>query len=251
MNLQRQKSFFDIYPHEYDMLTDAASRRKNHKKEIQAIIKLTNPSSVLDAGCATGLTTSLFGEFGLKTVGIDRSRGMISQAKENYGDIEKIRFQSSSFEKLPVNMHNKYDLIVCLANSISGVGSLSNLYRSLNNFNKVLKDDGVLVLQLLNYISIVDGEFLPIKVTRHDNLIYQRFSERRGKLLYIYVNRLDLNSNPPNYEMFRHEFENFTPKEVTDSLKRARFRKIKRFSNLFFDKDFTKSSRDLVVVAHK
>ena len=251
MNLKRQKSFFDIYPHEYDLLTDAASRRKNHLIEVQSIINYTNPSSVLDAGCASGLTTALFGELGLQAVGIDRSRGMITQAKENYGQLKNIRFQSSNFEKLPQNLYNKFDLIVCLANSISGVGSLNNLYKSLSNFYKVLKDEGVLVLQLLNYISIVDGEFLPIKITRHDNLVYQRFSERRGKLLYIYVNRLDLSSNPPGYEMFRHEFENFTPKEVTDSLKRARFKRIKRFSNLLFDKKFTKSSRDLVVVAHK
>ena len=251
MSLKKQKSFFEIYAHEYDILTNAKQRMIPHRKEIDAMIAKFQPTSVLDAGCATGLTAMLFADSGISTVGIDRSRSMIQVAKSNYGNLENLKFQSSNFEKLPQTMYQQYDLIVCLANSISGVGSLNNLYKSLQNFYNVLIPGGTLVLQMLNYISINDGEFLPIKATRNGDIVYQRFSERKGKRLYIYVNRLDLDSDLLKYEMFRHEFENFTPKEVSDTLRKTKFKKIRRYSDLFFKMPFGKTSRDLVLTALK
>lgn len=128
---------------------------------------------------------------------------------------------------------------------------MNNLIKSLSNFNKVLKPEGTLVIQMLNYISINDGEFLPIKASRNNDIVYQRFSERRGKRLYIYVNRLDLSTNPLKYEMFRHEFENFNPKEIVTALKRAKFSGLKKYSDLYLKKKFRTKSRDLVITAHK
>ena len=247
MSLKKQRSFFDIYAHEYDLMTDAQARVNHHSKEVKALADRFKPEMVLDAGCATGLTTRLFAESGIRTIGIDRSRTMIKTAKQNYGHIPMANFQGSSFEKLPQNFNNKFDLIVCLANSISGVGSLHNLYLSFKNFHKALKPGGTLILQLLNYISIVDGELLPIKATRSGDIYYQRFSERKGKRLYIYVNRLQTDTSPLSSEMFRHEFENFTPVEVVNTLKKAHFKKISRYNDLFLEKPFGKSSRDLVI----
>ena len=251
MTLKKEKSFFEIYAHEYDFLTNAHQRRASHKKEIEALINAYQPESVLDAGCATGLTSSIFSEAGVKVKGIDRSFPMIKLAKQNYGSQKHISFQSASFEKLPKAFHQKFDMIVCLANSISGVGSLHNLTKSFKGFYNSLQPNGTLVLQLLNYVSIVDGELLPIRATRNNNIIYQRFSERRGKRLYIYVNRLDTASDPIQYEMFKHEFENFTPSEVVETLKNCKFKKIKKFSDLFLSKPFGKTSRDLVLTATK
>ena len=73
----------------------------------------------------------------------------------------------------------------------------------------------------------------------------------RSKRLYIYINRLDLGVEPLQFEMFRHEFENFTPSEVVATLKKSNFKKIKKFSDLFFQKKFGKTSRDLVLTATK
>ena len=157
MNLKKQRSVFDVYAHEYDLMTDAQARVNHHSKEVKALSDIFKPEIVLDAGCATGLTTRLFAEGSVKTIGIDRSRAMIKTAKQNYGHIPMANFQSSSFEKLPQNFNDKFDLIVCLANSISGVGSLHNLLVSFKTFDKALKPGGTFGLQLLNYISIVTG----------------------------------------------------------------------------------------------
>lgn len=246
------RSFFEIYANEYDFLTNAVEREKYHSKEIASLIKQFKPEKVLDAGCASGLTSYLFAKEGIQTVGIDRSRPMLKVANDKYYQFsDKLTFKYANFEKIPKQMHGKFDLLVCLANSISGAGSLNNLIKSLKNFNHCLTNDGTLVLQLLNYYSIKDGEFLPIKATRNGNIYYQRFSERRGKRLFIYVNRLDVSKEPLDYEMFRHEFENFDQKEILHALKSAGFNTIKKYADLYLKKPFTASCRDLVIVAKK
>lgn len=252
MSLKRQKSFFDVYAHEYDIMTSADKRIHNHRLEVDKIIDKYSPSSVLDAGCATGLTSSLFAESGIITLGLDRSKAMIDIASKKYPGLENyLSFKSGQFEKLPQSMFNKFDLIVCLANSISGVGSLNNLFKAFTSFYKALKPGGSLVLQMLNYYSINDGEFFPVKAVRHGDIIYQRFSERQGKRLFIYVNRLDISGNKLEYEMFRHEFENFDVAEVVSTLKKSNFKTIKKFADLFMSKPFLRTSRDLVITAIK
>lgn len=251
MKNKRETSFFDIYADEYDILTNAKRREEFHRKEIAHIIKTFKPESVLDAGCATGLTTYLFADQGVTAKGIDCSRSMIAESKKKYPDQLNLSFQYGKFEKLPKALHHKYDLVVCLANSISGVGSLNNLNKAIGNFYSVLKPGGYLLLQMLNYYSINDGEFYPIKATRNGNIVYQRFSERRGKRLFVYVNRLDLSDEKLKYEMFRHEFENFDVKEMVSVLKRTGFKKVKKNSDLYLQKPFTKTCRDLVLTGQK
>lgn len=246
------RSFFEIYANEYDFLTNAEQREQYHAKEVASLIKQFKPNQVLDAGCASGLTSYLFAKEGIKTVGVDRSRPMLKVANDKYYQYsDLLSFKYGNFEKLPRQMHGKFDLIVCLANSISGAGSMNNLIKSLTNFNQCLSKDGSLVLQLLNYYSIKDGEFLPVKATRNGDIYYQRFSERRGKRLYIYVNRLDVSQEPLKYEMFRHEFENFDVKEILSALKSAGFSSPKKYADLYLEKPFTPSCRDLVIVAKK
>jgi len=248
----KRKSFFDVYAHEYDFMTDAASREKNHIKEVKAIIGKFHPSTVLDAGCATGLTTRLLAAEGLSAVGIDRSRKMIKLAGEKAaGAGEDITFQYGRFEQLPRKFHNKFDLIICLANAISGVGTLGGLRKSLKCFKDVLKPGGTLLIQMLNYLAVEEGVLMPVRTTEKDGLVYVRMTERRGRKFSLYVIRLDMNQNPVRTEPFRSDFDNFTVSEMTDNLKKTGFMDIKKYASLFLNKKFTKTNRDLVLTATK
>ncbi len=120
------RSVFDIYAHEYDLITNAAEREKYHKKEVAAIIKRFKPETALDAGCATGLTSTLLAEIGIATVGLDSSEAMIKVAtKKAKGQKLPLEYRLGRFENLPTSMTKRFDLVVCLANSISGVPTLA------------------------------------------------------------------------------------------------------------------------------
>lgn len=252
MTLSNQKSVFELYAHEYDLITNAKQREKYHAKEVSAIIKKFRPTSVLDAGCASGLTTMLFARKGIETVGLDRSRKMIEVAKEKFAKSGfPISFRYGRFEALPKSLHGKFDLVVCLANSISGVGSVPILKKSLRGFHDVLRPGGSLVLQLLNYASIKEGEVRPIRVTENNGIVYGRYSIRRGKKLAVHVIRLEMNVNPPGFEPFCHEFDNFDPNQITKAVAASGLVSQRKYADLYLSKRFTRSSRDLVVITSR
>ena len=252
MKLSSDISVFEKYAHEYDLLTNAADREKYHSREVAALIEHFQPKSVLDAGCATGLTSVLFAKQGCATVGLDRSQKMLAEARKKYANSPyKLEFRYGQFEKLPRVLKNKFDLVVCLANSISGVHTMSGLWNSLRNMNTVLQPGGHLVLQLLNYSAIKEGALVPIKTTINNGLVYIRFSERHRRRFFVYTVRLDMNKDVSDFEVFRHDFDNFTDKEITSALKKAGFNQIRKFGDLYLQKRFSKSARDLIVTAAK
>ena len=58
-------TFFDKYASEYDAMTEAHLREPKHRVEVEEMIARFAPKSVLDAGCATGVTARLFAEKGI------------------------------------------------------------------------------------------------------------------------------------------------------------------------------------------
>lgn len=252
MASKKQPSVFEKYAHEYDLITNAAQREKYHQKEIDTLIARFNPSSVLDAGCASGLTAMLFARRGVEAVGLDCSRRMIEVAREKYDSAKlPLSFRVGNFERLAKNMHSKFDLVVCLANSISGVSSVAGVRQTLRNFHAVLKPGGWLVLQMLNYASMKEGTLFPIRATANDGIIYERFSERRGKRLSVYVSRLDLKKSPQQFEVFRHDFDNYDLTFVHRSMAQVGFQRVSKFSDLYLKKRFARSSRDLVLIGQR
>ncbi|MBU0982573.1 MAG: class I SAM-dependent methyltransferase [candidate division Zixibacteria bacterium] len=242
------RSVFDVYAHEYDLITNAAAREAYHSKEVAAIVEKLAPSSVLDAGCATGLTSLLFARLGIPTTGLDRSRSIINIARDRYKDSPlPLTFRTGNFERLPKSLHNKFDLVVCLANAISGVGTRANLRKALKGFYDVLRPGGHLLVQALNYAAIKDGAIMPIKATRNGDIVYLRYSRRRGKAFELYVIRLDLSNESISFEPFCAEFDNFTVDEITSAVRATGFDDIRKTSDLYLKRRFGTRSRDLVL----
>ena len=251
--MKKQKSVFEVYAHEYDLITNAKQREPNHTKEVTALINKFHPKSVLDAGCAAGLTSMLFAKQGVEAVGLDMSRPMMEQCHKKYDNSKlPLSFCKGNFENLPKKLYNSFDMVACLANSISGVSTIVGLGKAIRNFYKVLKPNGVLVLQMLNYASMKEGIIFPIKATENNGIIYERFSERQKNKLFVYVTRFDMNQKPPEFEIFRHQFDNYTTDQVMKKIKSAGFQRTKKYGNLLLNKKFLKlSSRDLIITAVK
>jgi len=250
--MKNQTSVFEVYAHEYDLITNAAQREAYHVREVAALIERFKPKSVLDAGCASGLTTLLFARQGVEAVGIDRSRAILETAQQTRGNTKlPVSFCYADFTKLPKRMHGQFDMVACLANAISGVGSVANLRQSIENFYAVLAPGGTLVLQMLNYAAIKADTLMPIKATENNGIVYERFSERQGKSLFIYVTRADFAAKPPKFEVFRHQFDNFSPEQVERAVRQAGFEQVQKYADLHVKKLFGVRSRDLVITARR
>ncbi len=246
------RSVFEAYAHEYDLITSATQREPNHRKEVKALIERFRPETVLDAGCASGLTTALFAEEGVTATGLDRSRAMLEVARNKYHESDlPLSFCHGSFEKLPTSLHNRFDLVVCIANSISGVGSVKGLGQAIISFRKVLRNRGWLVLQSLNLGGLTPGVIRPVKATRHGDVVYERFAEGHARSMTLYVSRADFSEAPPKLEIFRQNSDLFDADQVVRACQRAGLDPIRRFSDLHLTKRFSTRARDLVVIAQR
>lgn len=249
---KNQPSAFDKYAHEYDLITNAAVREKYHAREVEAMIDRFSPTRVLDAGCATGLTTRLFAERGIEAVGLDCQASMIQVASRQAAVRGlPVKWVKGFFESLPKYMTGQFDLVVCLANAITGVGSRAGLSKAYRSFHRVLKPGGWLVIQALNYGVVKDGELLPIKATVNGGIVYERFRERTGRHFSVYVTRLDMNQSPMKLEVFRHDFDNFEPEYLVTTAARIGFAPVRKYGNLLLTKRFGKTSPDLVLAAQR
>ncbi len=253
MSTHKSSSFFDKYASEYDAMTDAHLREPKHRVEVEAMISRFSPTSVLDAGCATGLTARLFAEKQIDTVGVDSSAEMIrlAHAKSGKGSSSP-HFQVARFEALPAEFRSSFDLIVCLGNSISGVASEAILKRVFRNFRRALKPSGWLVLQMLNPSVIVKGEVFGVKVSRTGDILYHRYATRPDDRVSLHVIRTDLSLTPPTFETFVHSYRLLTAAQFAGRLREAGFGRVAAFSSLAFAPISKKSpSRDLVIVAQR
>jgi ubiquinone/menaquinone biosynthesis C-methylase UbiE len=248
----KSESVFVKYAHEYDLITDAVKREKPHAREVEALVQYGHPEAVLDAGCATGLTSYLFAQRGARATGLDRSRRMVALAREKYASTKlPLDFRYGHFERLPQALNERFDMVVCLANSISGVETKRALKSSLLGFYRVLRPGGSLVIQALNYEAVPSDQVFPIRATQHDRIGYIRYARRRGRRLEITLVRLDLSVQPPAFETFVHEFDNYSPVELSQAIKVAGFTGLRRYGNLTLSKPFRKRSRDVVLVSRK
>lgn len=247
-----QESVFEKYAHEYDLMTNAKERVKPHSREVEALIEHFGPTRVLDAGCANGLTTSLFAKRGIEAVGLDKSRRMIAEAKARYGISNlPISFRYGLFERLPKVLDQRFDLVVCLANALSGLGTKQALRLALAGFKRVLRPSGGLAVQILNYRAVREGEVFPVKATQQGRTGYLRFVRRTGRKIELTMVRLDLSKRPFGFEVFSHEVAGLLPSVLTDAVRAAGFRSLRKYGNLRLESPFRQDSRDLILLARK
>lgn len=106
--------------------------------------KLLPPGGkILDAGCGSGRDTDAFREQGFDVTGLDVSDGLIHEAKEKYpeskflvGDMLSLPFPESDFDGIWASA------------SLLHFESEEDVLKSLREFNRVLKDSGILFVSV-------------------------------------------------------------------------------------------------------
>lgn len=96
---------------------------------------------VLEAGCGDGTYSAWLADRGAEVLGIDLSQEMIDVAQRQHGDELEFR-QADVEESLSFVDNQHFDLVLCQ----HMFSHLSELTPTLNEFARVLKPDGTMVL---------------------------------------------------------------------------------------------------------
>lgn len=109
---ERLDSFFTDIKYEKFYFTQGSYKTYRdfpyHKLRAEKIVKMANPKSVLDVGCAYGYIVKHLLDMGVDAYGVDISRWCEKKAK----DIIPGRFKRASADKLPFK-DNSFDVLYC------------------------------------------------------------------------------------------------------------------------------------------
>jgi len=160
------EKFYNLLGEDYDLMTDDKTRWKEVKNQYEKLLEEFHPEDILDAGCGTGGESILLSEMGYSVTGVDLSPEFIKIAKSKFGSVHSnVNFAVDDIRNLSSIEDKSVELITCRGNTIPHLMDVGDLQDALKSFKRVLKKDGLLILQWLNYPYIQKQSQRLIEVT--------------------------------------------------------------------------------------
>jgi len=138
------KDYYDDYGTWYDQERGSKYYSLINALEIDLVKKYAMNKQVLEVGCGTGIILDEVSKFAGKAAGIDLSDGMLEKARKKgldvrQADATKIPFEDASFD---------------LVYSFKVLPHVLNIRAALLELERVVRDDGILILEFYNPYSI-------------------------------------------------------------------------------------------------
>lgn len=145
INANRFLGFANVYDN---------ARPKCPEKVKEILLKYLgkSPSVVVDLGCGTGLSTTIWSEVSNKIIGIEPSKDMIKLAIEKASDLENVNFVSGFSDNTGLE-NSSVDIITC-----SQSFHWMNPETTLNEASRILKKGGVFAVYDCDWPPVCNWE---------------------------------------------------------------------------------------------
>jgi SAM-dependent methyltransferase len=209
-----------------------------------------NNSNIMDVGCGIGTLSFELIDYYKKVLAIDMDAEMIRAASiENKNKVNPVQFKQLSM--LELNRYidtNAIDGIICFGNTLVHLNSLDEIANFLQQAKTVLKLNGKLLLQIVNYDKILTKNIKQLPIIENNDIIFQRnYSDRKLE------NKIDFNTIL-TVKATQQVIENsiklipLLKNEITILLKRAGFNNCNYYGN-FNQEAYSIDSPALIIEA--
>ncbi|MDT7042726.1 methyltransferase domain-containing protein [Candidatus Nitronereus thalassa] len=155
-----KKEYVHSFVRKWDELIDWDARATSEGDFFINLMKERGVKRVLDVATGTGFHSIRLLKAGFEVTSADGSPEMLAQAFENARRAGFIlQTIHADWRWLSRDIHNKYDAVICLGNSLTHLFSEQDRRKALAEFYTALKHDGVLILDQRNYDGILDNGF--------------------------------------------------------------------------------------------
>lgn len=189
---------------------DKSQRTVHYKNFLVDLLKAKGCRRVIDVACGNGVDSMMLLEEGFEVVSVDASDKMLKQAykqrwdhrKEDIYDkwvIEEANWLTLP-EDIPELIGDGFDALICMGNSFAHLpdfgGEQQDHQRAIDNFFKVIKPGGILIIDHRNYDFILDHGYASQK-----NIYYNSKHIKDIKTSVLFVN------NQPNLVTLDYEMD--------------------------------------------
>jgi len=140
--------FYDNFAKNYDEDRYTSKEQKNNdllaKQIVFKFAKEIKNKSVLDVGCGTGRFVEFFSQRGGKVTGADTSENMLAKARKKS---PMANFVKADIFSLPFE-DKTFDIVICS----QVLTHLHNYKKPLIEMKRVLKDDGIIIIDVRNIL---------------------------------------------------------------------------------------------------
>ncbi|MBN2377510.1 MAG: class I SAM-dependent methyltransferase [Sedimentisphaerales bacterium] len=246
----KQMDFYDEIAGDYDDFTNLAVREAGIQSFLNAVQARHSISSVLDVACGTGSHVVKSAQMGKRAVGVDISAGMIeqSQARAKKAGVQAT-WAVCPMQELAGTVEGKFDLILCLGNSIPHVLKQSELVRTVAGFAHLLNSGGILLVHLLNYTKILAEQKRIVAVNRVGDDEYIRFYDFVGELVNFNLLKITWQGTKNQHRLMSTPLFPYTPGRLEDCLLENGFAEVNIFGDLQFNPFDEKTSEAVLLEA--
>ncbi|GMQ59760.1 class I SAM-dependent methyltransferase [Vallitalea sediminicola] len=183
-------SFYESISKSYDNIFPMKESMVNY---VLGSISEYSTCKLLDIGCATGHMAGTIGEKGVKVVGIDLNSEMIKYAASNFKN-DNISFQVMNMLKIEHSFEsNSFDIVTCFGNTLVHLTNEEEIFNAIRNMKAVLKVNGKILIQILNYQFILDKCIKELPIIENEYIKFERFySEQIRDERLIFETRLTI-----------------------------------------------------------
>lgn len=168
-----ENSFYKLIKEYYDYIFPLNNKQVNFVKQYFE----NNNSKLLEVGCANGKLTNALASYDI--TGIDLEKDFIDIAKDRYKNAEFYQLNMLDIDKLK----QEYDGIICFGNTIVHI-DCNQIKAFLEKTYKVLKSNGTILIQILNYDYILDEKITDLPIIDNDKITFERKYKHGEKFMF-------------------------------------------------------------------
>jgi SAM-dependent methyltransferase len=206
--------------------------------------------NILDLAAGTGNYSIALSKLGFNVVAVDLDEEMIrkieAKNKEERTSVKPHKLDMKNIQGLE---DYQFDGIICIGNSLVHLDNMGEIKRVLEEMYKLLNDNGVVILQIVNYDRVLKNNVkeLPlIDRSEYGVRFIRKYDLEEGKILFKTKLIID---NERSYENCVKLYP-LKSKELFNMLKVIGFKDIKLYGG-FDEKEYNLESFPLVVEAYK
>ncbi len=209
------------------------------------LIRSTKTKNILEFGCGTGSAAVGLSLEEYDVTAVDLSADMLKSARNKARKyICKTQFKKGDITT--IDLRAKFDLLICLGNTMPLIYKLPAARRLFANFARHLNPGGTLIIQQLNYDRILKDRPGTFAVDHSGDSIRIKQYKYGKTLIEFVVSILDLNRIPPRVHTSKSRIRPWRKNDLLMELKNAGFYKLRAYGDYHSSK-FDLKSKDLVV----
>ncbi|WP_163717421.1 class I SAM-dependent methyltransferase [Mangrovibacterium lignilyticum] len=141
---------------------------------IQSEFSSLEEFTFMDIGCSTGQVAGALCQLGGLGIGIDLNEDMIKRAVAENGSVD-LSFKTMDMMTITSHFPNHYfDALICFGNTLVHLESVTQIRNFFQQCSQLLKPNGKLLFQILNYQHILSKQITSLPLIENDFVRFER-----------------------------------------------------------------------------